>query len=152
MFGFNAQFHSSIDIIKSEKIGYNQSVVVNSKELSEVFYYSREFDTNVNYKLCTVQLNIPYSGIRKKNSIGRIILYLDEEEIYDGSIYNVEDYILRPINLCGNKINLMAGHHKIKIMACTNDEELHIPHINSEGEEYTIKPSIFGSYLVVGYP
>ena len=114
MFGFNFPPHSSIDVIKSEKIGYNQSIIVNSMQLSEVYYYSREFDTNMNYKLCTVQLNIPYSGIRKKGTIARIILYLDDEAIYDGSIYHVEDYILRPINLCGHKINLMAGHHKIK--------------------------------------
>ena len=151
MFGFNVPNLSSIDVIKSEKIGYNKSVIVNSRQLSEVFYYSREFDTNINYKLCTVQLNIPYSGIRKKDSIARIILYIDEEAIYDGSIYNVEDYILRPINLCGNKINLMAGHHKIKLMACTNNEELHIPHLNWLGQEFTIKPEIFGSYLVIGY-
>ena len=151
MFGFNVPNLSSIDVIKSEKIGYNKSVIVNSMLLNEVFYYSREFDTNINYKLCTVQLNIPYSGIRKKNSIARIILYIDEEAIYDGSIYNVEDYILRPINLCGNKINLMAGHHKIKLMACTNNEELHIPHLNWLGQEFLIKPEIFGSYLVIGY-
>ena len=33
------------NVIKDEKIGYNQSVIVNSKQLTEVFYYSREFDT-----------------------------------------------------------------------------------------------------------
>ena len=151
MFGFNAPISSGIDVIKSERIGYNQSVIVNSKELSEVFYYSREFDTNINYKLCTVQLNIPYSGIRKKETIARIILYLDDEPIYDGSIYHVNDYILRPINLYGHKNNLMAGHHKIKLMACTNNEELHIPHLNVQGSENIIKPAIFGSYLVIGY-
>ena len=150
MFGLNIP-PSSIDVIKSEKIGYNQSVIMNSRELNEVYYYSREFDTNMNYKLCTVQLNIPYSGIRKKNSIARIILYLDDEAIYDGSIYNVEDYILRPMNFCGNKANLIAGHHKIKLMACTNNEELHIPHLNLGGNEYAIKPEIFGSYLIIGY-
>ena len=152
MFGFNTPFPSNIDIIKSEKIGYNQSVIVNSKQLDEVFYYSREFVTMKNYKLCTVQLNIPYSGIRKKNSVARIILYLDDEAIYDGSIYNAEDYILRPINLCGHKKNLMAGQHKIKLMACTDNEELHIPHLNLNGYEFIIKPEIFGSYLVIGYP
>ena len=151
MFGFNFPPHSSIDVIKSEKIGYNQSIIVNSMQLSEVYYYSREFDTNMNYKLCTVQLNIPYSGIIIKGTIARIILYLDDEAIYDGSIYHVEDYILRPINLCGHKINLMAGHHKIKLMACTNNEELHIPHLNVQGSENIIKPAIFGSYLVIGY-
>ena len=45
----------------------------------------------------------------------------------------------------------MAGHHKIKLMACTNNEELHIPHLNVQGSENIIKPAIFGSYLVIGY-
>ena len=151
MFGMNFPTPSRCDVIKYEKIGYNQSIIVNSRQLTEIFHYSREFDTNMNYKLCTVQLNIPYSGIRKQSSIARIILYLDEEAIYDGSIYHVEDYILRPINLSGSKVNLMAGHHKIKLMACTNNEELHIPHLNVQGSENIIKPAIFGSYLVIGY-
>ena len=142
---------SSIDVIKREKIGYNQPIIENSREWNEVFYYSSEFDTNMNYKLCTVQLNIPYSEIRKKDSIVRIILYLDGKAIYDGSIYNVEDYILRPMDLCGYKANLFAGHHKIKLMACTNNEELHIPHLNLGGVEYIIKPEIFGSYLIIEY-
>ena len=144
-------FYSSfMNVIKDEKIGYNQSVVVNSRELTEVFYYSREFDTPINYKLCTVQLNIPYSGIRGYSTVARILLYLDEDLIYDGSIYSKEAYILRPLNLSGYKCNLLAGHHKIKIMACTDNAELHIPHVNVTGDEYTIKPSISGSILIVG--
>ena len=55
---------SLANVIKDEKIGYNQSVIVNSKQLTEVFYYSREFDTYTNYKICNVQINIPYTGIR----------------------------------------------------------------------------------------
>ena len=151
MLGINSPNHPNIDVIKSEKIGYNQSVIVNSTQLTEVFYYSREFDTSMNYKLCTVQLNIPYSGVLKEGKISRIILFLDDEAIYDGTIYQCEDYALRPINLCGHKINLRPGHHKVKLMACTTNEELHIPHVNVHGIENIIKPAIFGSYLIIGY-
>ena len=95
-------------------------------------------------------MNIPYSGIRGYSTVARILLYLDEDLIYDGSIFSKEAYILRPLNLSGYKCNLLAGHHKIKIMACTDNAELHIPHVNVTGDEYTIKPSISGSILIVG--
>ena len=144
-------FQSSTHVIKDEKIGYNQSVIVNSKELTEVFYYSREFETYINFKLCTVQLNIPYSGLRGYESVARILLYLDEDLICDGSIYSKEAYILRPLNLSGYKSNLIAGHHKLILKACTDNAELHIPHININGSEYIIKPPISGSILIVGY-
>ena len=114
---------SLFDIIKDEKIGYNQSVIVNSLQLSEIHYYSREFDTNKNYKLCTIQLNIPYTGIRGFETIARILLYLDEEMIYDGTIYSKNAYILRPLNLSGHKSNLQAGHHSLKLFACTSNAE-----------------------------
>ena len=142
---------SLFDIIKDEKIGYNQSVIVNSLQLSEIHYYSREFDTNKNYKLCTVQLNIPYTGIRGFETIARILLYLDEEMIYDGTIYSKNAYILRPLNLSGHKSNLQAGHHSLKLFACTSNAELHIPHLNLMGQENLIKPAISGSYLIIGY-
>ena len=141
---------SFANVIKDEKIGYNQSVIVNSKQLTEVFYYSREFDTYTNYKICNVLINIPYTGIRGYSTVARILLYLDDSVIYDGSIYSKEAYILRPLNLTGYKCNLLQGHHKIKIMACTNNEELHIPHLNINGSENIIQPPISGSILIVG--
>ena len=142
---------SLFDIIKDEKIGYNQSVIVNSLQLSEIHYYSREFDTNKNYKLCTIQLNIPYTGITGFETIARILLYLDGEMIYDGTIYSKNAYILRPLNLSGHKSNLQAGHHSLKLFACTSNAELHIPHLNLMGQENLIKPAISGSYLIIGY-
>ena len=147
----NAPISSQFDIIKDEKIGYNQTITVNSALLSEIYHYSREFDTNKNYKLCTVQLNIPYSGIRGFETIARILLYLDNEMIYDGTIYTKNAYILRPINLSGHKTNLQAGHHTLKLFACTNNAELHIPHLSIMGPENIIQPAISGSYLVIGY-
>ena len=147
----NAPISSQFDIIKDEKIRYNQTITVNSALLSEIYHYSREFDTNKNYKLCTVQLNIPYSGIRGFETIARILLYLDNEMIYDGTIYTKNAYILRPINLSGHKTNLQAGHHTLKLFACTNNAELHIPHLSIMGPENIIQPAISGSYLVIGY-
>ena len=147
----NAPISSQFDIIKDEKIGYNQSIIVNSILSSEIFHYSREFDTNKNYKLCTIQLNIPYSGIRGFETIARILLYLDEEMIYDGTLYTKNAYTLRPINLSGHKTNLKAGHHAVKLLACTSNAELHIPHFNPLGPENVIKPAISGSYLIIGY-
>ncbi len=147
----NAPISSQFDIIKDEKIGYNQTITVNSALLSEIYHYSREFDTNKNYKLCTVQLNIPYSGIRGFETIARILLYLDNEMIYDGTTYTKNAYILRPINLSGHKTNLQAGHHTLKLFACTSNAELHIPHLSIMGPENIIQPAISGSYLVIGY-
>ena len=151
MFPFNMPLQSSFDILKDEKIGYDQSVIVNSTLLTEVHYYSREIDTNNIYKLCTVQLNIPYTGIRGNNTIARILLYLDNDMIYDGTIYTDNSYILRPLNLSGHKCNLLAGHHTLKLFACTSKDELHIPHLNKLGEEFLIQPPISGSYLIIGY-
>ena len=151
MIPMNMPFQSSFDILKDEKIGYDQSVVVNSLFSTEVHHYSREFDTNIIYKLCTVQLNIPYTGIRGNNTIARILLYLDNDMIYDATIYTKESYILRPLNLSGHKCNLQPGHHTLKLFACTSKDELHIPHLSKLGPEFLIQPPISGSYLIIGY-
>ena len=143
--------NSNLNIIKDEKIGYNQSIIINSKELNEVFHYSREFDTNIDYKLLTVQLNIPYTATMENYSMARILLYLDEDMIYDGTICSHAGLVLRPLNLFGHKSHFRAGHHKIKLMACTSSGELHIPHLNLKGLEFLIKPSLSGSYLILGY-
>ena len=57
---------SSFDIIKNEKIGYNSEIGVTSTELIEVYHYSREFITHIDYKLLKVKLNIPYTGLDSK--------------------------------------------------------------------------------------
>ena len=51
---------SEIDIIKNEKIGYNSSITTSSKQLTEVFYYSRDFTTLKDYKLLSIKLNSFY--------------------------------------------------------------------------------------------
>ena len=79
---------SSFDVIKNEKIRYNSAIMLSNTKLTEVYHYSREFVTYIDYKLLSVKLNIPYTGHDSPERRARIILYLDDEEIYDGSIYN----------------------------------------------------------------
>ena len=149
----NAQVPISpnFDIIKDEKIGFNDTIKIKSSQLTEVYHYSREFDTNIDYKLCTVQLNIPFSSLMYGCCCARILLYLDDDMICDGSFAIQKDWFLHPLNLFGHKTNLKKGHHKMKLMAAVNNNsELHIPHINFEGPEYTVKPTISGNLLIIG--
>ena len=138
---------SSFDIIKNEKIGYNTGIVVSSSQLTEVYHYSREFITHIDYKLVSVKLNIPYTGNDGKNR-SRIILYLDDEPICDGSIYNSR-WELRPIQLEGIGVNIKTGSHKIKLKCCTDAGNLFIPAFGPDRIENTIKPEIFGKIIII---
>ena len=60
---YNKSVSLTIDIIKKEKIGYDNHIIVSSKELTEVFHYSRDFMTLKDYKLLTIKLNIPLQEI-----------------------------------------------------------------------------------------
>ena len=71
--------------------------------------------------------------------------------IYDGSIFSEQAYIIRPMNFNGHKCNLSIGQHSLKLMACVNSGELHIPHLNQKGQEFLIQPPISGSLLIIGY-
>ena len=48
-----------LDILKEEKFTYSSHVTFTSKTLTEIPFYTREFTTTINYKLCTVNMNIP---------------------------------------------------------------------------------------------
>ena len=139
----------SFDIIKNEKIGYNNGIGVSSTQLIEVFHYSREFVTHVDYKLLTVKLNIPYTGHDTAGKRSRIILYLDDEAICDGSMFNT-NWELRPLQLEGICLNVKAGNHKIKLMACIEGGNLYIPALGLDCVEKTIKPEIFGRMIIIG--
>ena len=141
---------SSFDIIMDQKIEFNSTISIISRELTEVYHYSREFDTNIDYKLCTVQMNIPFTSMMNSCSCARILLYLDEDMICDGSFAIDSGWFFHPLNLFGHKVNLKKGHHKMKLMASVSDSELHIPHLNFEAAEYTVKPIISGSILIIG--
>ena len=72
---------NNLEIIKNETIKYNSAILVNTKELSEVYHYSRSFTTDIDCKLITVKLNIPLVGINEKKNYSRILLYLDNDMI-----------------------------------------------------------------------
>ena len=142
---------NSFDIIKNEKINYNCRITVKSHILTEVYHYSREFETYIDYKILTVKLNIPYTGGDKKFQRSRILLYLDDEPICDGSIFcGTHDMDLRPIYLEGISQNVKAGKHKIKLMCSVDDGTLHIPAFDIKYIENTIKPEIFGTMIIIG--
>ena len=140
----------TMDIIKNEKIGYNNSIMISSKELTEVFHYSREFITQIDYKFITVKLNIPFTGNDSAGKRSRILLYLDDELLCDGTKYNQVQWELHPIHLEGIKLNVKAGNHKIKLMCCVDGGNLHIPHFNTNFIENTIKPEIFSTLIIIG--
>ena len=90
---------TNFDILINEKIGYNGYIKIDSKDLEEVHHYSRTFITNRNYKMLSVRLSIPLTGNSgNKGARSRILLYLDDEVICDGSIHNGVSWELRPIN------------------------------------------------------
>ena len=141
---------SEIDIIKNEKLGYNSSIIVSSKELNEVFYYSRDFKTLKDYKLLSIKLNIPFTGNNTAGSRSRILLYLDNEPICDGSIYNQSPWEIKPLNLEGFGFNVKNGNHKLQLKCCVNMGNLNIPHYNELEIEGTIEPKLFGNLIIIG--
>ena len=102
--------NSSFDKLLCQTIKYNDSIKIVSKTLTEVYHYTRIFNTSKNYKMCTVRLSIPFTG--NNGGLGvrsRILLYLDEELICDGSIYNGSKYELKPLQLYGEIFDLKLG-------------------------------------------
>lgn len=140
---------SSLDIIKNERIGYNNSIVISSTEFTEVYHYSREFITYSDYKLLTVKLNIPFVGNDAKSARSRIILYLDDKEICDGSMITIVDWQLNPLHLEGIGTDAKAGNHRLKLKCCVDKGNLNIPHYNPRCIEHK-KPEIFGNLIIIG--
>ena len=147
-----ANYTSSFDKLLCQTINYNDSIKIDSKTLVEVYHYTRIFNTSKNYKMCTVRLSIPFTGNNGGLGIrSRILLYLDKELICDGSIHNGNTWELKPLQLFGETFNLNPGEHTVKLMCCVSGNELHIPHYNKEGIEYTTKPEISGKIVVLGF-
>ena len=143
---------TNFDILINEKIGYNDYIKIDSKDLEEVHHYSRTFITKRNYKMCSVRLSIPLTG--NSGNVGarsRILLYLDDEVICDGSIHNGVSWELRPINLIGEIFDLKAWEHKIKLLCCVNDGILYIPCYNRQCIEHTLSPKLTGKLIVLGF-
>ena len=145
----NLSHNSSIHIIKNERINYNNSVKISSTQLTEVFYYSREFKTFHDIKVLTVKLDIPFTGNEAVGTRSRILLYLDDHLLCDGTMYNQVNWELKPLHLEGTVVDIKPGNHKIKLMCCVNGGILHIPHVDPQSIENTIKPPISGNLLII---
>ena len=144
------QCYSSIDVIKDEKISYSSSVTFNSKTLEEIPFYTREFTTLKNYKLCNIDLYIPMSGNDTANHRARILLYLDDEMIFDATCYDPINWNLKCLVISAKKINLLAGFHRMKILGCVDGGTFQIPHFNLNCIENTISPKISGKLCIIG--
>ena len=144
------QIYPCLDILKDEKITYSSNVIFNSKVLSEIPFYTREFTTTKNYKLCTVDLNIPMTGNELAGKRARILLYLDEEMIFDATCHEPYNWNLKSLMISAKKINLLIGHHKIKLMGCVDGGNFYIPHFNTSFIENTISPPISGRLCIIG--
>ena len=143
------QNYPCLDILKEEKISYSSCVTFNSKSLEEIQFYTREFTTTKNYKLCTVDLNIPMTG-SETGGRARILLYLDDELISDVSCYDPTKWCLKSLLISGKKINLLAGFHRLKLMGCVDNGNFHIPHLNKSCIEGSINPNISGRLYIIG--
>ena len=88
--------------------------------------------------------------IQKKNEL-RVILYLDNKAICDGSMYNT-NWELRPLQLEGIYLNFKAGNYKLKLklMACVDGGHLYIPGFGLDCIENIVKPEIFGKIIIIG--
>ena len=142
----------SFDKLLCQTIKYNDSIKIDSKSLIEVYHYTRIFNTNKKYKMCTVRLSIPFTGNNGGSGVrSRILLYLDEELICDGSMHNGIQWELKPLQLYGEVFELKPGEHIVRLKCCVSDNELYIPHYNLKGVEFTIKPEISGKMVVLGF-
>ena len=141
---------NNLEIIKNETIKYNSAIIVRTKELSEVYHYSRSFYIENDYKLITVKLNIPLVGIDRSKNYSRILLYLDNEMICDGSIWSHVEWELKPINLEGIGANIKKGEHSIKLMCSVTEGALNIPYYDINSALYTIKPELSSKLIIIG--
>ena len=143
------QYYPCLDILKEEKISYSSSVTFNYKTLEEIQFYTREFTTIKDYKLCTVDLNIPMTG-KDTGGRTRLLLYLDDEMIFDASSYDPTECCFKPLIISAKKINLLAGFHRLKLMGCVDSGNFNIPHFNIGTIEETINPRISGRLCIIG--
>ena len=87
------QNYPCLDILKDEKITYSSHVTFDSHTLVEIPFYTREFTTTKNYKLCTVDLNIPMTGNGSGGKRARILLYLDDEMIFGATCHDPTSWV-----------------------------------------------------------
>ena len=84
-----------------------------------------------------IKLTIPFTSKDTDNSRSKILLYLDDELLCDGSIYNSIKWILRLIHLM--------------VKSLIQNQEINIPHIHFNGIKYTKEPKLNGTLVIIGY-
>ena len=145
--------NSSYDYILPEKIckiGFNESITITSQSLTEVFHFTRSFNTTISYKACIIKLNIPFCSINPQGVRARILLTLDDEVIADDSKYSNTDWTMFPVFLYGEKCDLKTGLHQIKLKCCVNGGALYLPNYNVHEIEVKIDPPIKATLIAVG--
>ena len=93
----------SVDVILDEKINFTSSVLINSKTLAEIPIYTRTIQVGANYPLCEIAISIPFTANDQAGKRSRIVLFLDTEPIYDGTVYGPSSYNLVPVNIAAKK-------------------------------------------------
>ena len=145
---------TTMKLIHFERINFDNSVEIKSKDLQEVPWCQKNFYTDKELSLCTVTINIPYVGhIHSQEWMqSKIVLFLDDEPIYTGMINSHTKNRLSPLFISGDKPYLKAGNHKISLKACVSEGgNLNIPHINRGALEFIVEPKIFASIKILGF-
>lgn len=134
-----------------DTICYTAHVTVTSGTLVEVPIYTKNIHFQQKFKQLDVKLHIPFTG-KEQAGRSRIILFFDEKPVSDSSMYHATAWPMVPLTLEATICDVYPGSHKLSVQACVSDGTLYIPHFNTGAQEATIKPSIFGTYMVYGYP
>ena len=140
-------------LIHFEKIVFDHSVEIKSKQLENIPWCQKDFYTDKELSLCTVNINIPYVGHILDNwKSSKIVLFLDEEPIYTGQINSHCKYPLHPLFISADKPCLKPGQHKISLKACvTEGGHLGIPFLDKYNIEFTDETKNFATIKILGF-
>ena len=95
---------TSMKLIHFEKVDFDNSVEIKSQDLQEVPWCQKNFYTDKELSLCTININIPYVGpLFNEWSSSKIVLFLDDEPIYTGQINSHVKYPIIPLFISGDK-------------------------------------------------
>ena len=143
-------------LIHFEKINFDKTVEIKSKELTMVPWCQKIFYIDKSIALCTVNINIPYVGNATSDdswNSSKIVLFIDDEPIYTGQINSHSIYDLRPLFISADKPYLKEGQHKLSLKACVykEDHKLAIPFVDLNDVENTVEPKNFATIKIIGF-
>ena len=148
---------NTMKLIHFEKINFDKSFLINSKVLTIVPWCQKNFYTDKEMALCTININIPYIGNNPNNdntwNSSKIVLFLDDEPIYTGQFNSHTSNLWRPLFISADKPYLKSGQHKISLKACVagDGHTLSIPYVDTNNIEYTIEPKNFATIKIIGF-